>query len=261
MWSVAVRPRWIAALILALGVAAAFAALGQWQLERSVASGDILTRETETIVELDTIAAPQEPVTAAAEGQLVRVTGTFRPDDYIVLSDRLNGGTAGYWVAGRLTTNDASLLVGLGWVDDEAEAASAIERLRAQPNAEVTITGRFVAGDAPQQTDYRNGELSALAPATMVNLWDELDPRGTYTGYVVSAAAVDGLELIDAPPPSGDTEISWLNIFYAAEWVIFAGFAIFLWWRLVKDAWEAEQLEAEVDEAAAALGEPPVTPR
>ena len=36
MWSVARRPRWIAALILALGVAAGFAALGQWQVGRAV---------------------------------------------------------------------------------------------------------------------------------------------------------------------------------------------------------------------------------
>jgi hypothetical protein len=26
-----------------------------------------------------------------------------------------------------------------------------------------------------------------------------------------------------------------MNIFYAVEWVVFAGFAIFLWWRLVAD--------------------------
>lgn len=261
MWSVAVRPRWIAALFLALGVAAAFAALGQWQLERSVASGDIVTRETETVVELDTIAEPQKQVTAASEGQLVRVTGTYRPDDYIILSDRLNGGEPGYWVTGRMTTDDASLLVGLGWTETEAAAASVIERLQSEPAAEVTITGRYVPGDAPQETDYENGELNALSPPTMVNLWDELDPRGTYNGYVVVDQHVEGLELIDAPPPSVDVEISWLNIFYAAEWVIFAGFAIFLWWRLVKDAGEAEQLEAEVDQAAAPLGSRPESPQ
>lgn len=26
-----------------------------------------------------------------------------------------------------------------------------------------------------------------------------------------------------------------LNLFYAVEWVVFAGFAIFLWWRFVRD--------------------------
>ena len=37
--------------------------------------------------------------------------------------------------------------------------------------------------------------------------------------------------------------LNLLNIFYAVEWVIFAGFAIFLWYRLVKDAWEEENAE------------------
>jgi surfeit locus 1 family protein len=39
--------------------------------------------------------------------------------------------------------------------------------------------------------------------------------------------------------------LNWLNIFYAVEWVIFAGFAIFLWYRLARDAWERELEELE----------------
>jgi hypothetical protein len=36
--------------------------------------------------------------------------------------------------------------------------------------------------------------------------------------------------------------INWLTLFYAAEWVLFAGFAIFLWGRTVKDALDKERL-------------------
>ena len=36
------------------------------------------------------------------------------------------------------------------------------------------------------------------------------------------------------PQPPAE-KINWLNLFYAAEWVVFAGFALFIWWRLVKD--------------------------
>ena len=39
--------------------------------------------------------------------------------------------------------------------------------------------------------------------------------------------------------------MNWLNIFYALEWIIFAGFAFFIWWRLVKDAYERELEEQE----------------
>ena len=62
-----------------------------------------------------------------------------------------------------------------------------------------------------------------------------------YNGYVVSATPPPGLETISAPPPDTSVELNWLNLFYAAEWVIFAGFAVFLWWRLVRDVWERER--------------------
>ena len=39
-------------------------------------------------------------------------------------------------------------------------------------------------------------------------------------------------------PPLPVGAINWLNLFYAVEWVVFAGFAIFFWYRLVRDDWE-----------------------
>ncbi len=83
--------------------------------------------------------------------------------------------------------------------------------------------------------------------AAMVNLWSEVDPGGVYNGYIVANTPVAGLEKIDSPRPSQEVELNWLNLFYAAEWVIFAGFAVFLWWRLVRDVWEREQTPASVD--------------
>jgi len=47
-----------------------------------------------------------------------------------------------------------------------------------------------------------------------------------------------GLETIDSVPPLPVGAINWLNLFYAVEWVVFAGFAIFFWYRLVRDDWE-----------------------
>ena len=46
--------------------------------------------------------------------------------------------------------------------------------------------------------------------------------------------------------------MNWLNVFYAGEWVVFAGFAVYFWFRLTRDAWEKEHelaaLTAEVIE-------------
>ncbi len=83
-----------------------------------------------------------------------------------------------------------------------------------------------------------------MAPAAFVNLWSSVDDGGAYAGYLIDEGTASGLSAIDAPPPSGEIEVNWLNIFYAAEWVVFAGFAIYLWYRLVRDQWELEQHEA-----------------
>ena len=259
MWSVARRPRWIAMLVLAMVIAGGFAALSQWQLARAIATGVVVVRDTETPVPLETMAAPQSPVKDVANGQDVTVTGEWVVDDYIVLSDRLNGSKMGYWVVGHLAGatdgGAAGLPVALGWTETEKQAKDAAAALAKQPPASVTITGRYLPSEAPQDTDFEHGKLSTLAAGSILNIWKTVDPAGIYGGYVVNHASVDGLERIDSPVPTSDVELNWLNIFYAIEWVVFAGFAFFLWYRLVRDAWERE-VEEEVEALEAAAAQP-----
>ena len=54
--------------------------------------------------------------------------------------------------------------------------------------------------------------------------------------------------------------MNWLNVFYALEWVVFAGFAVFLWFRLVKDAVEREKdLAAEAAASDVPADAPPIS--
>ncbi len=46
MWRVALRPRWLAALAFALAMAGIFAALSQWQLDRSIEQASVVERDT-----------------------------------------------------------------------------------------------------------------------------------------------------------------------------------------------------------------------
>ena len=242
VWAVARRPRWIAALILALGIAAGFAALGQWQLSRSFERPPAADEQTEVIVPLDTVSQPQVPVAASSTGQLVTVSAEFVPGDYIVLSDRNDTSGPGYWVVGHAVVADgASLAVALGWTATGDAAASAIADLQASPPPS-TVTGRYLPTEAPTQSDFESGQRSALAVPELVNLWGTA-PAGVYGGYLISADAPAGLDAIDAPAPITEVSLNLLNIFYAVEWVIFAGFAIFLWYRLVRDTWEEENAE------------------
>ena len=109
-----------------------------------------------------------------------------------------------------------------------------------------SFEGRYVPTESPQSSDFENGERRALSVAELINIWD--NPGPVYGGYLVANEAPDGLSVISTTPPSTERVLNWLNIFYAAEWVIFAGFALYLWYRLVRDQWERE---LESDQALA----------
>jgi surfeit locus 1 family protein len=252
LWSVARRPRWIAALVFALLLAAGFAALSQWQLSRSISTGTVEPRQTETVVTLSSVAEPQHAVTTDATGQLVSATGHWVPGDYVLMSNRLNGDDTGWWVVGHfVTTGQAGVAIAVGWSPDEAGASRALRELRADapPAGETTVAGRYYPSEGAQDSDYEHGKLTTLSPAALVNIWKNTDPNGIYGGYLVSGKATNGLTTIFSPKPTTAVEVNILNIFYAVEWVVFAGFALYLWYRLVRDAWEREIDEA-VEELA-----------
>jgi surfeit locus 1 family protein len=118
--------------------------------------------------------------------------------------------------------------------------------------AVMPIEGRYIPAEGPQDSDFEHGKLSTMTPGAFLNTWTTPDAAGIYGGYLTSAVAAPGLARIDSPKPSSAVEVNLLNIFYAVEWVVFAGFAIFLWYRLVRDTWEREQEEAA--EAAGSAG-------
>ena len=251
------RPRWVLALLLALGVAAAFAVLGQWQLERAIVSGEVVQRSTETVLPLGDVVRPGGAAPTKATGQLVRTSGAFVPGDEQLISGRFNGGADGFWVVGHFVTDPdtgtASIAVARGWAADEDDARQVMRELSTAPSGpSMTITGRFVPAEAPEvPAEGRDPHtMTTVSPAALINLWAGYTDQPVYSGYIVDSAAAEGLDVIDAPVPQDDVQLNWLNIFYALEWVVFAGFAVFLWYRLVRDAWEREQEQAAIDAAA-----------
>ncbi|MBK4348337.1 SURF1 family cytochrome oxidase biogenesis protein [Lacisediminihabitans changchengi] len=263
MWSVARRPRWIAALLFALALAATFALLSQWQLSRSVQNGTVVSRDTETVEQLTAIAKPQTGATDTQDGQLVEASGHWVPGDALIVTDRLNDGDQGVWVIGHfrvdtvegVTDAGAGLPVAVGWAKTSSEARAALAALNERSGA-ATVSGRYFAGEAPQDSDFEHGKLTSVSSGAMLNTWKSVDPSGIYGGYLVSAKAPAGLTAIYSPAPTSSVEVNWLNIFYAVEWIVFAGFAIFLWYRLVRDAHEREQEEAEQAQQQAESLEP-----
>lgn len=265
------RPRWLLALLLALAVAAGFAWLGRWQLERAVVPNALAQSPTETQVPLTRAATPGESIANTVVGQKVSASGTFAAGDYQVLVDRLNDGDTGYWVVGRFTLavpdaagNPVVLAVARGWANDKAAALAAVHDLEAEPAASVSLAGRLLPSEGPKipPPDADPHQMSAMSAAALYNVWSDVDGTDVYDGYVVQRKAPAGLTAIHSPPPIPQETINWLNLFYALEWVVFAGFAVYMWYRLARDAWERERelLQLQAADAEAALGRGPLEP-
>ena len=243
-WATARRPKWIAALILCLGIAAGFAGFAQWQFERSVENVEVVDIDTEAAVPLDEIAEPGRAMTEPQVGRVVTVSGRLVESDYVTLTDRSLDGRTGSWLVGHLVTDDGvSLAVAIGFAPDGAAIPDlGIDRTE--------WTGRYLPGEEPQSSDFEAGRLSAMSVASLVNLWAE--PGPVYAGFVVADGPPPGYEQIEALAPAREVQLNLLNVFYAIEWILFGGFAIYLWYRLVRDAVEREAEQAAAGDTSAA---------
>jgi cytochrome oxidase assembly protein ShyY1 len=244
-WEVARRPKWIAALVFALAVAALFAFLGHWQLDRSVQSLKPVNTGSETLKPLSQVQKPQTEFLDRYTGQRVSLTGSFQKGDFRVLSGRLQHSDTGYWLIGRFidSSNGGSVAVAVGYGTTAADARDSIASVPVAP-ASVTLHGRYLPTESSDDGKYEQNRETVLSVPQLINEWNGFS-GDIYNGYVVADRSWGSLTDVYSPPPIDKATVNWLNIFYAVEWVVFAGFAIFLWYRLVRDAFERELEEAE----------------
>jgi len=265
---VMIRPQWIAALVVALAIAGGFAWLGKWQLGHAITSEQTSSEQSESVRPLTELTEPGEAVSDAAAGMVASASGVFAPGDFRVVEQRENGGRIGAWVTGHFVVDESAseaggpggnLAVAVGWAPSASEARRAIASLEAGGGlgGALELEGRYMPSDAvavPEPGDDP-ARITSMAPAQLINVWAGLDGPA-FAGYLVMhpGGSVDGalaaarLDAIDSVPPLPVDTINWLNLFYAAEWVVFAGFAVFFWYRLTRDAWEKEhelKLQAE----------------
>jgi len=244
---VMLRGRWIGVLVLCLVVAGVFAWLGQWQLARAIDTDPPAPGATEQVRPIDDVIEPGQYLPEPLGGQKVTTSGEWIAEDFIVISSRFNEGEEGYWVTGQLRVADrASIAVALGWAPTREQADAAAAALARQYVTEVELTGRLIDDEGvelPPADDIF--ALTRMSPAALLGQWHDVEQLAVYRPYLASLRAPDGLVDIHSPAPAEKSPINWLNIFYAAEWAIFAGFAFYLWYRLAKDAWEREVEEFE----------------
>lgn len=253
---VMLRPQWIGMLLLCLLVAGVFAWLGQWQLGRAIDTDPPPPGATEVVRPLAEVAQPGEYLSEPRVGQRVEANGSWVPGDFLIVESRFNDGAEGYWVTGQLrldsTDEPTSVAVALGWAATEAEAAAAVARLESEASVSesvVEVTGRLISdeGPLPPPRGADPQTMTRMSPAALLGRWHDVEELAVYRQYLASSAPFGGLTAIVSPAPDEQSSVNWLNIFYAAEWAVFAGFAFYLWYRLARDAWEKELEDFEDD--------------
>ena len=237
----ALRPKFVALLALALVLIAAFVQLGRWQLDvaEGKATQEVLEQaRAQGIVDLATVLRPHQPFPGALSARQVSARGEYVPGDQVLVTDRRLEGREGYWVVTALRTEAGGVLPVLrGFTTSATDVPP-------PPTGVVTVEGGLAPGESPAQTrtPAAPGQMGSIDLAVLVNQW----PGDLYNAFLFlsaehpvvpaaepSANGTGGLQLVPTPTRSGG--LNWRNASYAAQWWVFAVFALWMWWRMVRD--------------------------
>jgi len=251
-FSIAKRPKWIAVLLAMLVVAAGFAGLAQWQLERTFNTVGIAEAELPE-VPIEELVVPAQPPRQDALDRLVEFEATVDYSDLYIVSNRKQfldpELIPGYWLIANsyleFENQPQSLTLALGFSEDLVEMQSVANSLAGSQSESVNIIGYLEPTEAPGILD--GNVVSSLSLAQLVNLYfDEPTPHLPSFVIVQQGPIPSELDRIKIDILDERVEINWLTAFYAIEWIIFALFALYFWFRLVSDE-RMREIEALAD--------------
>ncbi|MGW2084617.1 SURF1 family protein [Streptomyces sp. NPDC001880] len=203
------------------------------------------------------------PVDTVTSGRPATATGRYA-DQFLVPGRKLDD-KSGFYVLNMLRTDSGKALpVVRGWLPGEPGSTA----VPPAPTGEVTVTGDLQAsenaGTAGVDTagGLPDGQLGMISAASLVNLvpydvydaWVTLQDTGAETGGDKAADALRPVPATQAQGTGLDLK-AFQNLGYTGEWFVFAGFVLFMWFRLVRREAEAARdlqlgLVAEAEEEA-----------
>ncbi|GAA4968889.1 cytochrome oxidase assembly protein ShyY1 [Nonomuraea thailandensis] len=236
-------PRLMGLHLLTIGVLVAFILLGRWQLGVFQDSGKPRVSTDPEPVAVATLARPGAQLSGEFVGRRVTAEGVYEADRQLLVADRradvdAPGGNVsrdhGYWVLTPIRLDDGTLIpVVRGWAAEAGDPGVA-----AVPQGRVTVSGRLRPQQGTDSVQRRAeglpaGQVQTVSTGELVNLWTGQQVR---TGYLVAQPASGSLTQVKVPAPVVGGTLTWRNLAYAANWWIFAGFAVFMWFHFVRDA-------------------------
>lgn len=243
--------------LLALLVVAAIVCvrLGAWQIDRAYATSQASAQaQAEQLAHAEAraladVVEPGAHLMGRDVGRPITVTGEFVPELEVLVPGRSVGGEPGSLVVTPLRETGRAgrpwVAVVRGFLPDHKsehdDAARPRQPVPAAPTGEVTLLGAAAPGEAYVPAPVAEGEVPSVSPAYFAGTWG----LPIYNVYVVQAEADEGLVAPGRPTVETGDGANMRNLAYAAEWFVFAGFALFIWYRMVRD----EAVDRRLDSA------------
>ena len=138
MYRFALRPWWIVSHVVVLAIVVAFVNLGLWQLQRldevKERNTQLAARLAEDPVDVTTLVPEGEDDGAAVEDRRVTATGTYRPDDVVLIRGRSLDDAPGSWVVVPMELRDGRVVaVNRGWIRNDGRFTEVPDENRALP--------------------------------------------------------------------------------------------------------------------------------
>ena len=237
-------PRWWAInLFVALAVPFCLVA-GCWQLDRFQ---DRVDRHREQQRQATSQEAPRPlaellPLTTETVGEQATARGRYDAGHQLLVPNRTLDGEPGFYVLTPLLPEDGgpALPVVRGWLPGDADPAS----VPAPPEGTVTVSGALQAAESPSKvpgptSGLPAGQLGVIGAASLINLlpYEVLDTWLTVREAEPPMRAVPPT----VPEGTGLDARAFQNLGYTAEWFVFAGFTVFMWYRLLRREAEAQR--------------------
>ncbi|MGW8378554.1 SURF1 family protein [Streptomyces sp. ODS28] len=277
MYRFLLTPRWWGINLFAVLAIPVCLFMGSWQLSRFEDRADTHKRQEQEANDARTAkAAPLHdllPVSTESSGRVARATGHYDAKHQLLVPDRDLDDKNGFYVLDLLRTDKQSggkaLPVVRGWLPGKVDPG----KVPAPPKGEVTVEGALQASESQGSPGVNagtlpDGQLGMISAASLVNVV----PYDVYDAWIsVQRVPSSDKPLKPVPPTAPDNSgldmKAFQNLGYTGEWFVFAGFVVFMWFRLfrreaelakdralglVPEQPEGEQPEGERD----AAGEP-----
>ena len=231
-----VSRRWIAFFLVVVVLAYATWWLGRWQFhrldDRKHDNAVVERNESTEPAPVDDVLAKGRPADPDDEWRTVTATGTYVPDETVVVRYRTRDGSSGVDVVVPLQTEGGpALLVDRGWLATDNGGTVPVD-VPAPPSGPVTVTGYVrvdATGDSARVSDGSTRSISSEQIGRAIG-------REVYGGFVdlASEDPSPATELVkNELPDLGNGP----HFFYGLQWWFFGLLAVFGFCYLAYDEW------------------------